>query len=164
MDERTETMEGPFDELKEMANSGRGTGTLDGLKTMQPYDYNLNPLDMNYEVDKGLQERQMELYSKGFASMFAEQIHREMCSFDANLNDDEAVGVKLVQYGESIQFHIEGVGFQNPYLLYFHGRMEDGSPVKLIQHVSQISFIMLKLKRQVEAPKRPIGFCPITTK
>jgi hypothetical protein len=37
--------------------------------------------------------------------------------------------------------------------------MENGDPVELIQHVSQISILLMKLKRSdPEAPKRPIGF------
>ncbi|WP_320385265.1 DUF6173 family protein [Escherichia coli] len=37
--------------------------------------------------------------------------------------------------------------------------MEDGSPVELVQHVSQINVLLIRKKRLcLETPKRPIGF------
>lgn len=69
------------------------------------------------------------------------------------------IGIRLVSYGNTIQFSIEAIGYKDPYLIIFYGHLEDGSLIQLIQHVSQISFVLIALKRSdPEKPKAPIGF------
>ena len=95
----------------------------------------------------------------GYSSALAEQIYQQIIAFDETINNDEEVGIKLVQYGEVIRFTISGIGYQDPYLIYFHGLLDDGSPIQLIQHVTQVSFVLIKTKRpEPEKPKRQIGF------
>jgi len=51
------------------------------------------------------------------------------------------------------------MGYWSPSLLFFVGITDDGSPVKLIQHVSQISVLIMKLQgKDPSKPKRPFGF------
>jgi hypothetical protein len=53
----------------------------------------------------------------------------------------------------------DDIGYWNPSLISFQGRTDDGQPVELIQHVSQISILLMKLKRpDPSKPKRKIGF------
>jgi len=95
----------------------------------------------------------------GFADVFCEQIIRELNVFDSELDDKHDVGMHLFSYGGIEPFHVSSVGYQNPYLIYFYGQLSDGSPVQLIQHVSQISFVLIKMKRSdPEKAKTPIGF------
>ncbi|CAH2213253.1 protein of unknown function [Tepidibacter aestuarii] len=69
------------------------------------------------------------------------------------------MGARLVSYGNTIQFHITDIGYQDPYLIYFYGELEDGSPIQLVQHVNQISFVLISMKRKnPEQPKKLIGF------
>ena len=97
--------------------------------------------------------------SQGYASLFYEQIVEEINAFDSSLDNAHEVGMKLASFGEVITFRVDDVGFQDPYLIYFYGCLEDGSPVQLVQNVSQISFVMIKMKRSdPEKPKHPIGF------
>jgi len=104
--------------------------------------------------------REGKEFDSGFAHILAEQIYNQIDSFDKSINPDEEVGIKLVQYGEIIKFAISEVGYEDPYLIYFYGFLDDGSPIHLIQHVSQISFVLIKMKRpEPEKPKRQIGFC-----
>ncbi len=64
-----------------------------------------------------------------------------------------------MNFGQSITFHIEDIGYWNPSLITFTGQTETDEPVELIQHVSQISVLLMKLKRKdMQQPKRPIGF------
>jgi len=75
------------------------------------------------------------------------------------LDKTKETGMRLVSYGNTIQFSIEAIGYKDPYLMFFYGYLEDGSPIRLIQHVSQISFVLIALKRSdPDKPKRPIGF------
>lgn len=73
--------------------------------------------------------------------------------FDKTLDSEYEVGVKLVSFGQTVTFHVTKLGYYNPSLIRFFGLLEDGSPVELIQHVSQISFLLMALKRI--NPKEP---------
>jgi len=111
------------------------------------------------EIDLDAMRRDQE-FDSGFANVLARQIYNQIISFDQSINTDEEIGIKLVQYGEVIKFAISGIGHQDPYLIYFHGFLDDGSPIQLIQHVNQVSFVLIKMKRpEPEKPKRQIGFC-----
>lgn len=96
---------------------------------------------------------------KGFASALYKQISKEVQSFENTLDLEHEVGIRLVSFGQSIQFHVTDIDYRNPHLFFFYGFLDDGSPVELMQHVSQLSFLLIKVKRlKPEEPKRPIGF------
>lgn len=93
------------------------------------------------------------------ASEFHDRLVQMINKFDEELDQDHEVGMRLVTFGQSITFHVEDIGYWNPSLIRFYGKLENGSPVELIQHVSQISFLLMAVKRlNPEQPKRKIGF------
>lgn len=93
------------------------------------------------------------------ASEFYERLISMINQFDDELDDEHEVGMRLVSFGQAIQFHVEDLGYHNPSLIRFFGRTEDGQKVELIQHVSQISFLLMSVKRlNPEEPKKKIGF------
>jgi len=94
-----------------------------------------------------------------FASEFHKRLAKSIADFDADLDNEHEVGVRLVNFGQSVTFHLQDMGYWNPSLLFFFGVMKDGSPVQLIQHVSQISVLLMKLPRKDPSkPKKPFGF------
>ncbi|MDD4200663.1 MAG: DUF6173 family protein, partial [Eubacteriales bacterium] len=94
-----------------------------------------------------LDVRKQKEFDSGFASVLCQQIVTEVKSFNNSLDSENEVGIQLVSYGERIQFYLTAIGCKDPYLIYFYGVMEDETPVQLIQHVSQLSFVMIKLKK-----------------
>lgn len=93
------------------------------------------------------------------ASEFHKRLTRWINDFDSALDQEHEVGVRLVSFGQSVTFHLESLGYWNPSLILFRGTLEAGEPVELIQHVSQISVLLMKVKRRDPgAPKRKIGF------
>lgn len=79
--------------------------------------------------------------------------------FHRSLDEDHEVGAGLVSFGKTVTIHIDDIGYWNPSLISFQGINENGEAVKLIQHVSQISILLIALKREnISQPKRPIGF------
>tara|TARA_R100000687_G_scaffold34159_1_gene28159 strand:- start:7738 stop:8121 length:384 start_codon:yes stop_codon:yes gene_type:complete len=93
----------------------------------------------------------------------ADEFHRRLIEwindFHRSLDDEHEVGARLVNFGQSVTFHIEDIGYWNPSLISFKGKNENGEPVELVQHISQISILLIALKREnIEQPKRPIGF------
>jgi hypothetical protein len=94
-----------------------------------------------------------------YASEFHKRIAKLILDFDAELDQAHDVGVRLVSFGQTLVFHLEDMGYWNPSLITFAGRLEDGSPVKLVQHVTQISVLLMKLPRKEPSkPKSPFGF------
>ena len=93
------------------------------------------------------------------ASEFHRILSEWIIKFDASLDEAHEVGVRLVSFGQSVVFHLSSMHFWNPSLISFCGVTEDGSPVELIQHVSQISILLMKVPRKdLSQPKKPIGF------
>jgi hypothetical protein len=94
-----------------------------------------------------------------FYSEFYQRLQKWISNFDATLDEQHEVGVRLVSFGQTFVFHLEALGYWNPSLIFFSGKTEAGEPVELIQHVSQISILLMKLPRKDPTkPKRLIGF------
>lgn len=88
-----------------------------------------------------------------------ETLMEEITAFQNDLTDDFDVAIKLVSFGENMLLAIDKIDYQNPDLLFFYGRNSDGNSIELIQHMSQLSFLLLAVKRTdlSVAPHR-IGF------
>jgi Family of unknown function (DUF6173) len=96
---------------------------------------------------------------QNYASEFYKRLVEWIGEFDASLSREFEVGVRLVSFGQALVFRLEDLGYWNPSLISFKGHTDDGAPVELIQHVSQISVLLMRIPREdPEAPKRPIGF------
>jgi Family of unknown function (DUF6173) len=91
------------------------------------------------------------------ASEFRSRLLAWIHEFELGLDSDTEVGARLVSFGQSVTFHLESIGFQNPSLLRFDGVTEDGRRIQLIQHVSQISVLLTSVPKAGEQARR-IGF------
>ncbi len=127
--------------------------------------------DMDAALRRGEQERREERESIQSINYLAEiskaSTAREFCArldaqikkFDEELDQDHEVGVKLVTFGQAVTFHVTSLGYHNPALIFFYGETVDGEKVQLIQHTSQISFVLMAIpKPNPDQPKRPFGF------
>ncbi len=93
------------------------------------------------------------------ASEFHYRLINWINDFHRALDADHEVGLQLVTFGEKTTFHVEDIGYWNPSLISFIGKTEKGDPVELVQHVSQISLLLVKMKNLYSGkPKNPIGF------
>ncbi len=77
--------------------------------------------------------------------------------FEAELDDDHEIGARLVSFGQSVIFHVEDIGYYGPDIITFYGRNDEMEKVQLIQHISQLSFLLVAVKKQQDKPRR-IGF------
>lgn len=78
-------------------------------------------------------------------------------AFERDLDEEHEIGIRLASFGGVVVFHAQQIGFSMPNVITFYGVTEDGEKVQLIQHVSQLSFLLKAVKKQEEKPKR-IGF------
>lgn len=77
--------------------------------------------------------------------------------FESRLDEEHEVGARLVSFGANLTFHIEDMGYFGPDMIVFYGKNESGEPVQLIQHTSQLSVLLVAVRKQQERPRR-IGF------
>ena len=104
---------------------------------------------------------QMQNINQPYTAQYLfKQLVSQIKLFEKSLDPEHEVGIQLVSFGQSIQFSVTSLGYMDPSLILFEGILPDGSGVELIQHVNQISFLMIAVQRQdPEKPKAPIGFC-----
>lgn len=101
----------------------------------------------------------VESAQANYASEFHERLVKWINNFDASLDEKHEVGIRLVNFGQAVVFHLEDLGYWNPSLISFSGKTDSGDLVELIQHVSQISILLIKLPRKDPSkPKGRIGF------
>jgi len=117
---------------------------------LSQFDY-FNPSKVLQDI--WLTDPQKEYYAEAFWKIIA--IH--IIKFEEELDEKEEVGAKLVTFGDNIIIHVEELGFWNPQLITFSGYTEDGKRVRLIQHINQISFLLMAVPRKQPERKR-VGF------
>lgn len=86
-----------------------------------------------------------------------ERIVRSIIEFEKDLNQGQEIGARLVSFTDRDVIHIDDVGYWGPDMIMFYGRNVDGNPVQLIQHISQVSVLLVALPKEHETPRR-IGF------
>ncbi|MBD5356542.1 MAG: hypothetical protein HDR88_06000 [Bacteroides sp.] len=78
--------------------------------------------------------------------------------FEESLDAEHEVAVMLASFGQNITMAVTNIGYANPNILTFHGYVA-GQPATLIQHMSQLNFLLLAAKKaDPEKPPRRIGF------
>jgi hypothetical protein len=113
-----------------------------------------NQLPMPAQVMPGMPE----INQLNYAQAFYERLILYIVEFEKGLKEDEEVGARLVSFGESMEIHIDNLGYWNPSLICFYGRDNNGREVQLVQHVSQISILLMKVPRIANREPVRIGF------
>lgn len=93
----------------------------------------------------------------------AESVFRRLIlyirEFEAQLDQNQEIGGRMVSFGSAVQFHIVDMGYWGPDILTFDGVDERGSRMKLIQNISQLNVLLVAMpKREPEAAPQRIGF------
>lgn len=87
------------------------------------------------------------------------RIGQAIVAFEKTLDAQHEVGFHLVSTSGGQTMHVLDVGFWAPDLVLFFGRSGDGSPIQLMQHVTQVNLMLVAAKKQTEdAPPNRIGF------
>ena len=87
-----------------------------------------------------------------------EVIVKQIREFEDELDDNHEVALKLTSFGQSITLAVTDIGYANPSTLFFYGFVGN-QKATLIQHVSQLNFLLLAVeKSDPEKPARRIGF------
>jgi len=81
------------------------------------------------------------------ASAFYKRLVEWINEFEKSLDPEHEVGVRLVSFGPEVVFHLTDITYWNPSLIRFDGTLDNGSPVQLMQHVTQISVLLTSVPR-----------------
>lgn len=102
------------------------------------------------------QVRQQHRYNNPVLDV-ADALQQYISDFQAGLDPEHEIGVQLASFGGVIFFHAEKISFYKPNVISFEGVTGDGERVQLVQHVSQLNFLLKAARKQGEKPRR-IGF------
>ena len=94
------------------------------------------------------------------AGEVVQRLEGVFAEFERSLNPDQEIGVALASFGVSHQVIVTSVGALGRSLVVIRG-FEGDRPVSLVQHVSQLNFLLIPLPRSADeenAPRRKIGF------
>lgn len=81
--------------------------------------------------------------------------------FESGLDSEHEVGLLLTNFGHSVTMHVTEIGYEKSVLMIFKGYV-NGKMSTLIQHISQLNFLLTSVPKENDRPKRPIGFFPPT--
>ena len=77
--------------------------------------------------------------------------------FESSLDSEHEVGMLLTSFGTSVLLNVTYISYESPSLMIFKGSFQ-GSKATLIQHVSQLNFLLTSIKKDADRPKHKIGF------
>lgn len=77
--------------------------------------------------------------------------------FQQSLDDEHDVGLMLTNFGQSMLMNVTHIGYEKSVLMVFRGFV-NGTEATLIQHVSQLNFLLMAVPKEPDVPHRTIGF------
>lgn len=86
-----------------------------------------------------------------------EVIKRYIEEFEDSLDPEHEVGLLLTNFGQKTLMQVTSIGYEKSVLMIFRGFVEDREAT-LIQHVSQLNFLLTSVPKDPKKPKRKIGF------
>jgi len=100
----------------------------------------------------------MSVTAENKAKIIASKIHTAITDFQSQLPDDEDVALSIVQFGSNTTILVYSIGYIGNNLIVFYGEDSQDTPMELIQHISQLNFLITTIPQTPDAPKRKIGF------
>ena len=105
-----------------------------------------------------MRRRQEELAGRFDARDIYNHLLTRVREFEANLDNEWELGVKLANFGVAAEIHVRHIGYTNPNIVEFGGLYSDGAEVLLTQHISQLNFLLIKLPPLVDEEPYRVGF------
>ena len=109
------------------------------------------------EDKKASLRRDEELSGRFDAKGVYDYLRLRIHDFESSLKENEEIGLQLANFGLAAQIHVRSMGFQDPNLVEFSGVDQNGHVATLIQHISQLNFMLVALKPVAVKPYR-IGY------
>lgn len=94
----------------------------------------------------------------GFAWTMFETLKAQVKEFESGLTEGEETAAWLANFGSGITVTVTGIGYKHPHLIVLKGEDEQGRSVELLQHVSQVSLLLVPVPVRPDQLPRRIGF------
>ena len=92
----------------------------------------------------------------------AEEVYNHLLArvkdFQSTLPERYELGIRLGNFGGERAVHVRGMGYRNPNIIEFYGLLDGDKQVAVVQHVSQLNFMLLAVPPVAEQPPYRIGF------
>ena len=116
-----------------------------------------------FELDRTLMEhgRRMAEEAHDFKNPVVkayESLLEYIQEFEKDMDMEHEVGMRLVSFGNELTFHVHKIGYTKPNIITFYGVTNSNDKIQLVQHVSQLSFALMSVKKLEEVPSRVMGF------
>jgi hypothetical protein len=97
---------------------------------------------------------------KDDAGTIVDDLRKEIDQYNKQLGEENVVGMALTSFGKEITIYVLAIGVRGDRLIGITGLIpNEDKPVELIQHPSQLNFLLKPLPRKnKEEPKKPIGY------
>lgn len=93
------------------------------------------------------------------AQIVAENLYQEILKYQSVLPDTEDVAMSIVNFNQTTTILVDSIGYIGYNMVRFGGKDASGKPLELIQHISQLNFLLMVVpKPEPEVEKRKIGF------
>lgn len=126
------------------------------MNTLTPSAY--DPFE-EIRANKQIEINASKIQLGSTAEIVAEQIHQAIVKFQSSLPEEDDVAVSLVQFNTSTTILVERIDYIGYTTICFHGTDSTGKPLELLQHISQLNFLLTVVpKPKPEMPRRHIGF------
>ena len=112
---------------------------------------------MNYDAILTQPFRSPSPIANTYSDQQFEIIKKYILRFQASLDNEHDVGVLMTNFGSTVLMQVTSIGYEKPVLMVFNGYV-DGREATLIQHVSQLNFLLTSVPKSPDVPKRKIGF------
>jgi len=111
-------------------------------------------------IDRAMKEkRSQDLIDLGVAHIMFDRLVVQIKNFESTLTDNEETGAYLDSFGTKVLVLIDKIGYHDPYFIVFDGvNAENNQRVRLIQHTTQISVLLVAMKFEDNRPAKRIGF------
>lgn len=86
-----------------------------------------------------------------------EILKQYILDFQKSLDSEHDVGLMLTNFGKSVTMAVTHIGYEKSVLMVFKGFVDDHEAT-LIQHVSQLNFLLTAVPKRPDDPHRVIGF------
>lgn len=90
-----------------------------------------------------------------------EIIKRHILDFQQSLDAEHDVALLLTNFGSSVVMGVTSIGYERSVIMVFKGYV-NGRMSTLIQHVSQLNFLLTSVSKEPDKPKRKIVFTPVS--
>lgn len=120
-----------------------------------------NAVSANSMLQKALRAEELSVKPGPMAYTYAntqfEIIKTYVEKFQQSLDDEHDVGLMLTNFGQSMIMNVTHIGYEKSVLMVFRGFV-NGTEATLIQHVSQLNFLLMAVPKEPNKPRRKIGF------